>query len=163
MTTLEFVKQCEAGFIRVGKLSDEQAGVYLKKLQRFSHKQLAEIYDKVIETCTVFPKVAHIYSAAEALGYLERRAPEQEKFHTWEPADCAVCRGEGRVSVIFGWFYKVEDNQRVELETVNHVFPYSSKERIAYKLKPSEYECIKRCSCPAGAAKTIQACIPRMG
>ena len=159
MTAIEFIRQCESGFLH-STLTDDQVAIYMTKLRVFSGSQLAKIYEKILETCMSFPKISHIYATAAELGFFEAHNPSDEfKPHRWEPADCEFCAGEGELSVIFDWFYETRDDRRVETERINRIFPYSSHDRIKYKLSPTEYERIERCSCAAGSAKTIPGVI----
>lgn len=156
MTVTEFIRQCEAttgnGKIR---LMPAQEAVYVEKLRMFSGEQLSAIYDKVLELTEHFPKIKNIWDAARDLGYLQT---ESDIFrpHRWEESECRLCKGEGRICVIWLSTFEIRHETRVEAEALSQILPYAeSCDSVKYKLKPDEFRTIFRCACIAGDRDTI--------
>lgn len=159
MTPSAFIDICEKSFSEGKvKLGPSQHAIYEEKLTTFTAEQLDKIFEKVLEICKRFPKIAEIYDAARELNYLQT---EFDKFrpHHWKPSDCPLCRGEGRLAIV--WYVTIEqrDTGRLEVSELKEILPYSNAG--LYKFKPKEYIAIHRCKCPAGDSETIPKIWPK--
>jgi len=74
-------------------------------------------------------------------------------YHRWEKTSCELCRGEGRLSVIFKIFTENGTRKRV----LERIQPYSQPNDV----QPGQFATIFRCECPAGEAKGIPQSWPR--
>jgi hypothetical protein len=154
-----FIDICEKSFseakVRLGPMQRE---IYLEKLKRFSNPQLEKVFEKVLETSKRFPKIAEIYEAARECGYLQTES-DIFKPHRWQPADCGLCRGEGRLAIIWHCFYEPKPTGLLEIQELVQAFPYTRS--FDYTLKPNEYRSIFRCRCVAGDVATLSKAWPK--
>lgn len=153
MTAAETIAELEDYY--GGEISDSKRRVLIRKLVRFRSFELDSIFEKVIETSKVFPKVAHLYEAARELGYLAT-AIRESRSHTWKPTDCPLCKGEGRLLVSMESF-SIDGSLRRKLVAIG---PYHEGTK-ANAIGPGIYDYLFRCPCPAGNAETINQRIGR--
>lgn len=159
MNSDAFIDICEKSFseskVRLGPM---QKTIYVEKLRRFSEHELDKIFEHVIEGTKYFPKIADIYAAARECGFLQT---ESDKFrpHHWRETDCGLCRGEGRVAIIWHCFYEARDTGMLEIQELTQALPYAAS--FDYRFKPNEYRSIFRCRCRAGEAATLPQAWPK--
>ncbi len=155
MTIGEFMNACEDSF--GGKsYTSGQRGAIESKCSRFDERELNRIFAELLETCRYLPKIADIYDSARYLGMLH--TPERPP-HRWQPADCGMCHGEGRLGIIWHCFMEERPTGIVEIQELVQVFQYSKQ--FDYKLKINEYRSIFRCKCWAAEAETIPRGFPQ--
>lgn len=159
MTSEQFLDELETVFEK--KPKPQQLVIYRDKLRRFSSEQLLELLNKVLEEVKYFPRVSEIYKAAEGMGYLAIDTTNC-KLHRWQPTECNLCHGEGRLAII--WQARVEQREtgRVEIQELTQVLQYTkSLDPQNYTLKANEFRTIFRCQCLAGDAATIPKAWPK--
>jgi hypothetical protein len=135
--------------------------VYRERLRRFSPEQLIQMLNALIDECRTFPSPADIAKAAEKLGYsaIDRTAYQQ---HHWEPTDCKLCRGEGRLCVVWLATAEVRNDERKEAHALTQILPYQqSCASTGLKMGPGEYRTLFRCSCTAGDAVSLPKAWPK--
>ena len=156
MTPQSFIHELEQIFER--SLKEKQAPLYLDKLRRFSSEQLLELLNRTLEEAKYFPKISEIYKAAAELGYLHVDLT-RTRLHNWEPSDCAMCRGEGRLAVFWELLFEERGTGRFEVHQFKSLVPYSRSS--SYSLSENEFSSIFRCSCMAGEAATLPKAWPK--
>jgi hypothetical protein len=159
MNISEFLAHSEDAFPGAPYTEGQRAAFELK-LERFDPKQLVRIWDRVLEICHTRPKIADVYTVANEFGYL--RPEDDFKPHRWTSTDCRLCRGEGRLRVVWLEFTQVRNGEAVRMDELERILPYSSDEAASDATKqPGEYAMIARCACPAGDAAGIPKIWPK--
>lgn len=155
MTLEIFLKQCEESF--GGKeYTLGQKSALIEKCSRFNERELNRIYSDLLETCKYLPRIADIYDSARSMGMIQE---ELRPPHRWQPTDCALCRGEGRLRII--WHFKIEERPTglMEIRELVQIFPYTKG--FDYVMKPNEYPSVYRCKCSSGDAETLPTSWPK--
>lgn len=155
MTLNMFLTQCEEAF--GGKTYTlGQKAAFTEKCSRFTERELNRIYSDLLETSKYLPKIADVYDAARSMGMLDT---EERPVHRWDATDCGLCRGEGRLMIVWHCFRELQGDRLKEIEELTQLMPYS--QGLDYKQKPNEYRSIFRCRCLAGDALTIPKSFPK--
>lgn len=151
MTIDEFLNECQEAF--GGKeYTEGQRAAFHQKLQRFAERDLNRIYSDLLETTKYLPKIADVYESAQSLGLLESK---ERPPHTWKPADCSLCRGEGRLAII--WDLREMNNASVEV--VTQILQYSKS--FDYAMQSHEFRSLFRCRCLAGDVESLPVSWPK--
>lgn len=73
--------------------------------------------------------------------------------HHWQESDsCGLCRGEGRISIVWKFSMEERGNGFIEIRDLVSVNPYS---KPAGNLADNHYAALYRCQCPLGTSSTI--------
>ena len=155
MTIHEFINRSEESF-GDKRYSPGQRAAIEAKCWHFTERELNAIYSDLLETCKTLPLVAHIYASARSMNMLERK---EFKPHRWQPSDCGLCRGEGRLGIIWRLTFEERPTGVCEIQELTELFQYTKSLQVA--LKPNHYRSIFRCRCLAGEADTIPKAWPK--
>lgn len=151
MTKDQFINNLRADFNQSKPLSERQLEIYSDKLNRFTHKQLQQIYDHLLAIYDRqgLPRLAAIFAAANEIGVDESRRTTPG-VHEWTPTDCKLCKGEGRIQMVWSSMYIHAERESLEETRLERIFAYS--DCGDYKLASGEHFVSARCACPAGEA-----------
>ena len=153
-------------FLELANLFDktpkpEQVRAYRAKMGRFSSDQLIEILNRLLEECKTFPKFSDIYKAAQELGFMQTESASFTP-HRWQPTDCRMCRGEGRICVVWLITVEIRNDERKEAHALTKIVPYTqSCDSAGMTLGPGEYRTLFRCACMSGDAVSLPKSWPK--
>lgn len=158
----DFLERCRSQIGRSRQpLDPDVERTYRAKLSRFSPDQLSMLFDRLIETCEYFPKIAEIFSAAESLEFIGPTDTVSFRPHTWEPSDCPFCRGEGRLAVYWRISHEDRSGRLVEIQRLLWSSGYSDALRGLKAPGKDDIRTLFRCHCPAGDAITLSRGWPK--
>jgi hypothetical protein len=139
-------------------LSPDQLSAYRAKLQRFSDAERRGIYDWLLENCKFFPKIADIYEAARAAGYLDKVT--EYRPHQWTPTDCRLCGGSGLMAAFWIQEFTVGEHGKKQILRLNEIMPYHQS-TATLNANPDNVRTVYRCRCDGGNAPALGKGIPK--
>lgn len=159
MNTNFFLERIEGQLPPAKPMTPMQLIGYREKLARFTEGQLDQLCEAVIENCKFWPKIADIYEQARTLGMLNSQ--RQDVPHTWEPTDCMKCGGSGLVAVFLSQEFEIGDSGMQQILRLHYLIPYYQSYEYADRKDHDDVRLVRRCDCPAGAARTLPAGVKR--
>jgi len=157
MTTGDFISNIESMWSR--KVPAESLLAYEELLDGFDDWRLQELLNRVLSDNTYFPKPKDIWVAAKELGFFKSadKRSRTTSIHTWQPSNCKLCSGDGRLTVFMAVLYETDEvGQRHQKLKLRRIFRASDYPAIAdYQPELEEHDFLFRCSCPAGDADSL--------